>query len=316
MRINFSRIARFCVAFLLCWAACGAVGPASARPEVPLSSAAERIYSDARPRLLQIRTLVTAAGRQSSVGSGFLVRAGGYAITNYHVVSQYALEPESYHMEYSAADGSKGPLTLIAVDVANDLALVKLDHAGFPFFNFDPAAVDGKLLKGERVYSMGNPLDIGFTIVEGTYNGLVERAYNDRIHFSGALNPGMSGGPAVNAGGRIVGINVAKSLRGDLVSFLVPARFAAQLLARALRLTTSLPRTFTPRLRANSSPGKAVSTEASAPRVFTPPRSDLIRRLKATRPGSIAGRKPMPVIFPSRARRSTPPAAVRNPIFS
>ena len=42
------------------------------------------------------------------------------------------------------------------------------------------------------------------------YNGLVERSYNERIHFTGALNPGMSGGPAVTADGRVVGINVSK----------------------------------------------------------------------------------------------------------
>src|SRR5260370_17484180 len=80
---------------------------------------------------------------------------------------------------------------------------------------------------------MGNPLDLGFTIIEGTYNGLVERSYNDRVHFSGALNPGMSGGPTVNGEGLVVGINVATRRGGQLVSFLVPARFAAALLQSA-----------------------------------------------------------------------------------
>jgi hypothetical protein len=87
--------------------------------------------------------------------------------------------------------------------------------------------------KGERLFAMGNPLDLGFTIVEGTYNGLVDYSYNERIHFSGALNPGMSGGPTVTVGGRIAGINVAKQTRGELVSFLVPARDAAALVEKA-----------------------------------------------------------------------------------
>jgi hypothetical protein len=89
------------------------------------------------------------------------------------------------------------------------------------------------LPKGERLYSMGNPLDLGFTIVEGIYNGPVERSYTERIHFSGALNPGMSGGPTVTAGGHVTGINVARRLGAELVSFLVPARFAAALVDRA-----------------------------------------------------------------------------------
>ena len=100
------------------------------------------------------------------------------------------------------------------------------------FFSFDNASIRRDLPKGERLYSMGNPLDLGFTIIEGTYNGRVEHSYNEGIHFSGALNPGMSGGPAVTAEGQVVGVNVATRRGGQLVSFLVLARFAEALLQR------------------------------------------------------------------------------------
>jgi hypothetical protein len=95
---------------------------------------------------------------------------------------------------------------------------------------------------------MGNPLDLGFTIVEGTYNGLVEHSYNERIHFTGALNAGMSGGPAVTADGQVVGVNVAKRAGGELVSFLVPGRFAAALLARVRDDATEPPVDFRPEI--------------------------------------------------------------------
>jgi serine protease Do len=196
-----------------------------------LSSAAELLYGAARPKLLQIRTLLAATGEQSSIGSGFLAGADRLAITNYHVVSQAALEPETYRLEYVAADGHHGEVQLLAIDLPNDLALLRLDQSGAGFFALSDKPAD--LPKGERLYSMGNPLDLGFTIVEGTYNGLVERSYNERIHFTGALNPGMSGGPTLTGDGRLAGINVAKKLGGELVSFLVPARFAAALVARA-----------------------------------------------------------------------------------
>lgn len=202
-------------------------------PVVERTEGADKIYAAARPRLLQIRTLLTAAGRQSSLGSGFLVNAEGFAVTNYHVVSQYALEPATYRMEYAAPDGTKGPLKLLAIDVANDLAVVQLDKTDYPFFEFNPHAIDDTLPKGERLYAMGNPLDLGFTIVDGTYNSLVEKSYQERIHFTGALNPGMSGGPTVTRDGRIAGVNVAKQVGGELVSFLVPAKFAAALIERA-----------------------------------------------------------------------------------
>jgi serine protease Do len=191
------------------------------------------VYAYARPRLLQIRTLVTSAQRQATIGSGFLVGPDGLAVTNYHVVSQFALEPQTYTLEYQAPDGSTGPLKLLAFDVIHDLAVVKLDGGDHPYLEFEARAIDGSLPKGERLYAMGNPLDLGFTIVEGTYNGLVERSYNEQVHFSGALNAGMSGGPTTTGDGRVAGVNVAVSLQGQLVSFLVPARYAAMLVNRA-----------------------------------------------------------------------------------
>jgi serine protease Do len=219
------------IAILLLALTIGAGGRSARAETAPLSSTAEQLYGAARPKLLQIRTLLAATGRQASIGSGFLAGEASLAITNYHVVSQAALEPETYRLEYVGADGHHGDLELLAIDLPNDLALVRLDQAGAGFFELTAGATEPP--KGERLYSMGDPLDLGFTISEGTYNGLVERSYNERIHFTGALNPGMSGGPTVTGEGRVTGVNVAKQQGGELVSFLVPARFAAALLERA-----------------------------------------------------------------------------------
>jgi S1-C subfamily serine protease len=214
--------------------------PASAADELApprgLSATAEQIFGQAQTGLLQVRTLLKSAQNQSSIGSGFLVAANGFAITNYHVVSQYALEPELYQLEYVTANGTRGNLNLHAIDVINDLAVVRLEtppERDSHVFSFDPAAVEGRLVKGERLFSMGNPFDLGFTIVEGTYNGLVEKSYQARVHFTGALNPGMSGGPAVNRNNQIVGVNVARRISSELVSFLVPADAARRLLEKA-----------------------------------------------------------------------------------
>jgi len=196
------------------------------------ASPAQRIYATARSKLVQVRTLLTTTGQQVVIGSGFLVASPGKAITNYHVVSQAALEPDTYRLEFTSAEGSHGEAKILMLDLADDLAVISLDGYDDGHFVFDPRPL-GDLTKGERLYAMGNPLDLGFSIVDGTYNGLVEHSYVQRIHFSGALNPGMSGGPTVTADGRVVGINVAHQVGGELVSFLVPAQFAASLLARA-----------------------------------------------------------------------------------
>lgn len=194
---------------------------------------AQAVFSDVRPALLQVRTLVGPGEQQSSIGSGFLVSADGLAITNYHVVAQHALEPSSYRLQYVSPDGRRGSLALLAIDVLNDLAVVRVDGAASRWLEFDPIALDGGTPQGERLFAIGNPLDLGFTIVEGTHNGRAERSYVERIHFSGALNPGMSGGPALTRERRIAGVNVARALGGQLVSFLVPPRAAADLLERA-----------------------------------------------------------------------------------
>ncbi len=215
-------------------------GAAVAAPRAPqsharetVSATAEAIYRDAKPRLLQIRTLLNTASQKSSTGSGFIISPDGLAITNYHVVSQHALEPQTYRMEYLSPDGGKGGVRLLAFDAVNDLALIRLDRGGWRHFEFDPRALADQLPRGERLFSLGNPLDIGFAVMEGNYSGLVERSYNERIHLSGPMNPGMSGGPTLTTGSRIAGVNVAKIGWGaEQVSFLVPAKFAAGLLKR------------------------------------------------------------------------------------
>ncbi len=211
-------------------------GPTAASPEPPpLSASGQRIFSGTRAQLLQVRTLLREQDSQASVGSGFIVDPAGLAITNYHVVSQYALQPQRYRLAFTMAEGASGALELLDFDVVHDLALVRLvpqASASAPIkpLDFRPAA--RALTKGERLFSLGNPLDVGFAVVEGIYNGLVERSYLPQIFFGGALSPGMSGGPAVDEAGRVIGINVATRLDGQQVSFLVPAHFAEALLAR------------------------------------------------------------------------------------
>lgn len=212
--------------------------PAAAR-NTPPSASAQRVYDAARDRLLQIRTLLRGQDSQASTGSGFIVSTDGHAITNYHVVSQAALQPKRYRLVYVGTDGEQGTLQLLAFDALHDLALIKLvpnakgavaPHARTPL-TFRPRA--SAVARGERIYSLGYPLDVGFALHEGTYNGLVERSFYPNIFFGGALNPGMSGGPAVDANGRIIGINVAARIDGQSVSFLVPAEYAEDLLARS-----------------------------------------------------------------------------------
>jgi len=197
----------------------------------PPSSAAQNLYSAAKADLLQIRMLLRNGRSQSSVGSGFLVGTGNLVLTNYHVVSQMALDPEVYVGEYVDTDGKSGPVELLAVDVLHDLAVVRVNREGTGFFQVPNKPV--KLVQGQYLYSLGNPLDLGFAISEGSYNGIVTRSFYEQLIFTGPINSGMSGGPSVTAAGVVAGVNVSKRLDGELVSFLVPVKYAQELLAKA-----------------------------------------------------------------------------------
>ena len=198
--------------------------PAASAATAP-SGAGQRIYERIRPQLLQVRTLLRTQDSQSSVGSGFLVDASGLLVTNYHVISDHALRPARHRLVYATVDGHQGPLELLAFDVVHDLALLR---------PVDPAPLAGRgvvplrpaelpLPRGARIYSLGNPLDVGFAVAEGNYNGPVERSFLPTLFFGGSLSAGMSGGPALDDEGRLVGVNVAARRDGEQVSFLVPA---------------------------------------------------------------------------------------------
>jgi hypothetical protein len=182
---------------------------------------AEQLFSQLKPSLYQIKLIDKASGEKSSIGSGFQINKDGIIATNYHVISSYALHPKKYRIEYLDGEGNTGLLALQSVDVINDLALVKREvdptnNDEINFFQLSKAAPH----KGEQLFSLGNPHDLGMIVVPGTYNGLKKESFNERIHFTGSINSGMSGGPVVNKQAKVVGINVATS--GNSIGFLVP----------------------------------------------------------------------------------------------
>jgi S1-C subfamily serine protease len=207
------------------------------------STAAQQLYSSARADLLQIRMLLRNGRSQSTVGSGFLIGTSKLVLTNYHVVSQMALDPDVYVGEYVDTDGRSGPVELMAVDVLHDLAVVRVDRAGTGFFRVPEHPV--RLTQGQYLYSLGNPLDLGFAISEGSYNGVITRSFYEQLIFTGPINSGMSGGPSVTASGMVAGVNVSKRRDGELVSFLVPVRYAQDLLAKVAQQAHP-PKNFNP----------------------------------------------------------------------
>jgi serine protease Do len=120
---------------------------------------------------------------------------------------------------------------LLAVDVLHDLAVVRVNRNGTGFFQVPDQPV--KLTQGQYLYSLGNPLDLGFAISEGAYNGVVTRSFYDQLIFTGPINSGMSGGPSVTATAPWPASTSRSAATANSVSFLVPVRYAQDCCARS-----------------------------------------------------------------------------------
>ncbi|HEX2090744.1 MAG TPA: serine protease [Longimicrobiaceae bacterium] len=200
-------------------------GPLTAQENRTAASAVFRRYAD---QVVKIQVVESGSAAKATIGSGFFVSPAGHVVTNYHVVSKLVHDPGRYRAELVDASGQTRRVALLAIDVVHDLAVL---HTGLrPRRHFALGA--GALAQGNRLYSLGHPSDLGLSIVEGTYNGLLRHTLYPRIHFTGSINPGMSGGPTLAADGRVVGVNV--STYGEQMSFLVPVDRAAALVSRAL----------------------------------------------------------------------------------
>jgi S1-C subfamily serine protease len=194
-----------------------------------LSAAAQVRLDAARDAVVQIRGFYGGSDASAFHGSGFAVADGTRIVTNYHVVAPAVLYPRQYRLEYTAADGRRGRLQVQAIDVRNDLAIARAEDLELPPLRLRT----GIPAQGERAYSIGFPLDLGLTITEGVANGLVDGSLEQRIHYTGPINGGMSGGPALDANGRVYGVNVSVVTGRQLIGFVVPAKHVAPLLTHA-----------------------------------------------------------------------------------
>jgi len=198
----------------------------------PPAYTAQELFERFRDSIIQVQITNNLSGEKSALGTGFYVSNDGLIVTNYHVVSAVVQKPDSYRVEIIHHDGSKEKPEVINFDVVNDLALLRTKTKPASHFTL---AIE-PLLKGARILSLGNPNDLGMTVVNGSYSGDTDNSLYERIHFSGTINPGMSGGPAVDEHGNVIGINVATS--GNGVGFLVPAKFGVQLINNSMRIKT------------------------------------------------------------------------------
>jgi len=158
--------------------------------------------------------------RTSSLGSGVIVSANGYAVTNEHVVSQ------ATDITVKLSDGRRYKAKVVGAARNFDLAVIKIiSYAKLPAAKL---GTSNDLMRGETVIAIGNPFGLSHTASKGVVSALKRtvkikgRTFNDFIQTDAAINPGNSGGPLVNILGEVIGINTAVHRGGPGIGFAIP----------------------------------------------------------------------------------------------
>ena len=161
---------------------------------------------------------------QQGLGSGVIVSADGYVLTNSHVVKG------ADTIKVTFGDGRELTAKVVGADPQTDLAVIKVDAKDLPAITFTDS---DKVEVGDMVLAVGNPFGIGQTVTSGMVSGLGRATmgldYEDFIQTDAAINPGNSGGALVDAQGRLVGVNTAILSRSggfQGIGFAIPANLA------------------------------------------------------------------------------------------
>ncbi|WP_119680887.1 DegQ family serine endoprotease [Indioceanicola profundi] len=160
-----------------------------------------------------------------SLGSGFVIDADGYVVTNRHVIEG------ADDVTVTFADGTERAATIVGQDDRTDLAVLKVEaDKPLPHLTFGDS---DKMRPGDWVIAVGNPFGLGGTVTAGIVSArgraISNNAYDDYIQIDASINRGNSGGPTFNAAGEVIGINTAIfSPNGGSVGigFAIPANLA------------------------------------------------------------------------------------------
>ena len=201
-----------------------------------ISSTTTSRITDPRQRFL----FGDMAQQSQSLGSGVVVSADGYVLTNTHVIGSTSAEIRSAEIRVTLSDGRERVGKLIGIDDVTDLAVVKVDGQNLPTL---PWADSDQLRVAEWVLAIGNPFQLSGTVTLGiistvSRSGAQVGAFKDLIQTDAAINPGNSGGALVSARGELVGINsMIYTETGGYqgIGFAIPSNLAQKIMAELIK---------------------------------------------------------------------------------
>jgi S1-C subfamily serine protease len=204
---------------------------------------AARVYSEAAPGVVTIRSIFDQGGAE---GSGFVLDTGGRIVTNAHVVTDgegsARKEAKAVYIEFP--DRNVVPAKIVGFDPFADVALLEVKPDGFELHPLQ-LGNDHELVVGQPVAAIGSPfgeqqsLSVGIvSATERSVKSLTQFQIEGAIQTDASINPGNSGGPLLDAGGRVIGINQqieTNSGASDGVGFAVPISAVKRSLAQLER---------------------------------------------------------------------------------
>ncbi|WP_034586912.1 MULTISPECIES: S1C family serine protease [Acinetobacter] len=170
---------------------------------------------------------------ENSLGSGVIVRADGYILTNNHVIAR------ADQIIVALNDGRRAEAKVIGTDPDTDLAVIKIELDKLPVL---PFKLSGNEV-GDVVLAIGNPFGVGQTVTQGIISAtgrsdLGINTYEDFIQTDAAINPGNSGGALIDVAGNLIGVNTAifSQSGGSLgIGFAIPAKICQQVMNAILK---------------------------------------------------------------------------------
>ena len=182
----------------------------------------------------------TTTREAQSLGSGFVISADGYVVTNNHVITPEGQGSTVESITVTMPDGTDYPAKLIGKDAASDLAVLKIDgKRDLPFVHFGDSR---QARVGDWVIAIGNPFGLGGTVTSGIISAVyrntgagVSAAYDRYLQTDASINRGNSGGPMFDMKGNVIGINnsIFSPTGGSVgIGFAIPAEIAAPIVEK------------------------------------------------------------------------------------
>jgi serine protease Do len=226
-----------------------------------------------------------------SLGSGFIISADGFVVTNNHVISPPDTRAKLESITVTLPDGTEYEADLVGADPASDLAVLKIRaNKTFPFVQFGDSSA---ARVGEWVVAIGNPFGLGGTVTSGIISAVYRNTgqggpYDRYIQTDASINRGNSGGPLFDMRGNVIGINNAifSPSGGSVgIGFAIPAEIAAPIVEQ-LRAGREIERGY---LGVRLAP---IDEDFAASLGLQKRRGELVQAVEDSTPAGRAGIKP------------------------